>query len=357
MPNLDPLDQQLLHVLQQPLPLVAEPFAAIAQRVGLSPAETLRRITLLRHGAAPAGGGVIRQISAIFDSRSLGYQSLLVAAKIPPEQLEAAAAVINQHPGVSHNYQRNHAYNLWYTLALPPDSRLGLQRTLEILQQTSGALAMRPLPSIRMYKIGVKFDVGGGGGGDEVDTPPVAPATGRPTAAIGTAAPYQLTEQERVLIRLLQQDLPLVEHPFDDWAKEAGLSTPELLAAAQRFLDLGLMRRFSAVLRHRAAGIVANAMGVWEVPPEQQESFGQTASGFAQVSHCYARPTFEDWPYSLFTMVHATTPAECESILAEISRVTGMTRYSALYSTREFKKVRVKYFTGDIEAWEQAHQG
>ncbi|MEI8198101.1 MAG: Lrp/AsnC family transcriptional regulator, partial [Phycisphaerae bacterium] len=344
MSDFDPHDQQLLTVLQQPLPLVEEPFAVIAQRVGLSTVETLRRITALRHGATgPQGGGtgkgsgVIRQISAIFDSRSLGYQSLLVAAKVPPEHLEAAAAVINQHPGVSHNYQRNHAYNLWYTLALPPDSRLGLERTIEILRQASGALAMRPLPSLRMFKIGVRFDVGGGG--DEAEAAPAEPTTGRPAGTIGTAVPHVLTEQERILIRLLQQDLPLVDRPFDDWAQQAGLTTPELLAAAQRFLDLGLMRRFSAVLRHRAAGIVANAMGVWEVPPEKQESFGLTASGFAQVSHCYARPTFEDWPYSLFTMVHATTPAECESVMAEISKATGITRYGVLYSTREFKKV------------------
>ena len=112
------------------------------------------------------------------------------------------------------------------------------------------------------------------------------------------------------------------------------------------------MRRFSAVIRHRQAGFGANAMGVWPVPPERQEKFGQIAASFSAVSHCYLRPTYQDWPYSIFTMVHGQTREECEKVLAEISRTTGVTEYRALYSSQEFKKVRVKYFMGDIEAWE-----
>jgi siroheme decarboxylase len=117
-----------------------------------------------------------------------------------------------------------------------------------------------------------------------------------------------------------------------------------------------VMRRFSAVLHHRRAGFSANAMGVWAVPREQVEQFGKTAAGFDFVSHCYERPTFPDWPYNLFTMVHAPTTEACEENLDEISRATGIARSAALYSTHEYKKTRVKYFFGDIERWEEQNQ-
>src|SRR3954447_10431502 len=118
-------DRRLLDQLQREVPLVDRPFREIANKVGLAEQEVLNRLRALS-GGPPAP---IRQISAIFDSKMLGYQSCLVAAKVEAEHLDAAAKVINQHPGVSHNYQREHAYNLWFTLAVPPDSKLGLAGT------------------------------------------------------------------------------------------------------------------------------------------------------------------------------------------------------------------------------------
>jgi DNA-binding Lrp family transcriptional regulator len=115
------------------------------------------------------------------------------------------------------------------------------------------------------------------------------------------------------------------------------------------------MRRFSAVLRHREVGFSANAMGVWAVPPDRQEEFGRAAAGFAAVSHCYLRPTYPDWPYSVFTMIHARDRTGCEDVLSAISRATGVADYSALYSTKEYKKTRVRYFADDIQEWEAVH--
>jgi DNA-binding Lrp family transcriptional regulator len=157
------------------------------------------------------------------------------------------------------------------------------------------------------------------------------------------------------MIRLLQQHLPVEPQPFDAWADEAGVTVDELLAAALRYGQTGVMRRFSAVLRHRAIGVSANAMGVWVVPPERQQSFGELAATFPAVSHCYLRPSYPDWPYSIFTMVHGKTRADCEATLAAISLTGGVKEYASLYSTVEFKKVRVKYFVGDVEEWEAEH--
>ena len=344
--ELTDIDRKLLDQLQRELPLVERPFDEIARRAGIDPAEAIGRVRVLADGPrAP-----IRQISAIFDSRSLGYQSCLVAARIDESALDAAVAIINAHPGVSHNYRREHAYNVWFTLAVTPDSRLGLQGTLDRLKAMTAAHAMRPMPSLKLYKIGVKFDLSG-----EAESASPAPTASAGAAPSATPESFRLTDADKRMIRVLQQHLPAEPAPFDAWAQQADVGVPELLDAARRYRDSGLMRRFSAVLRHRAVGVSANAMGVWIVPPAQYDSFGQIAAGFSAVSHCYLRPTYEDWPYSLFTMVHGRSRSECEASLADISRATGITSYSSLYSTIEYKKVRVKYFVGDIEQWEQAH--
>ncbi|HWP41465.1 MAG TPA: AsnC family transcriptional regulator, partial [Tepidisphaeraceae bacterium] len=343
--QLDELDLKLLDLLQQELPLVERPFAALAQRLGIDEEQVLRRVRQLRAGPR----GVIRQISAIFDSRSLGYVSSLVAAKVDEARIDAAAEQINLHPGVSHNYRRNHAYNLWYTIAVPPHSRLGLERTVQELHRRSGAIVTRLMPALKLYKIGVRFNLSG---------EPDAATRSDEEAGFASGTEQQATEQsvisdaDKRMIRLLQQDLPLEPRPFEIWAQQAKVPPQQVLESAQRYLRLGWMRRFSAVLRHREAGFVANAMGAWIVPPQQRDAFGALAASFPAVSHCYQRPTYEDWPYSMFTMVHGQTPADCERVLSAISHATGTTQYTALYSSREYKKVRVRYFMGDIEAWE-----
>jgi DNA-binding Lrp family transcriptional regulator len=156
----------------------------------------------------------------------------------------------------------------------------------------------------------------------------------------------------------MQRDLALTPEPFVAVARELGLSFTEAAAMHGRFLSTGRMRRFAAVLHHRKAGFGANAMGVWAGPqndPEALRKVGETMAGFRAVSHCYQRPSYPEWPYNLFTMVHGKTSEECEETLAAIAETTGITDRHALYSTREFKKVRVRYFTSEELEWEAAH--
>jgi siroheme decarboxylase len=343
---LDGIDKRILDRLQAEVPLVARPFAAVGEALRVTEEEVLERVARMKAGE---GGkrGVLRQISAIFDSKALGYQTTLVAARVAEARIEEAAAVINGHPGVSHNYRRNHAFNLWYTLAVPPDSRLGLERTVEILHRESGAEATRMLPTLRLFKIGVRFDMSGEG---EMEEKHIEFKRDNYAGVRG-----ELTEGEKGMIRVLQRDLPAVAEPFAQWAREAGVSVEELLGAARGFLEKGWMRRFAAVLRHREAGIMANAMGVWAVPAERTEEFGLAAAGLAAVSHCYLRRSWPDWPYTVFTMVHAATPEKCEGVLAEIAAKTGVREYAALYSTKEYKKMRVQYFTADAALWERRY--
>ncbi|MBC8128058.1 MAG: Lrp/AsnC family transcriptional regulator [Gloeobacteraceae cyanobacterium ES-bin-144] len=337
-------DAVLLGALQESLPFSLHPFEDIGSRCGLSELETLSRVQALKDSK------VIRQISAIFDTRSLGYASSLVAAKISLERLEGAVAVINSHPGVSHNYLRNHEFNLWYTIAVPPTSRLGLEGTVDLLHRLSGAETTRLLPTLRLFKIGVRFDVEGGARPDDLSAPAYTEANRTEIAP--------LTVEEVEFVRLMQRDLELAPRPFVAIAVQLGLSFEEAAAMHQRFLHTGRMRRYAAVLHHRKAGFGANAMGVWAGPADDVESLqrlGEIMAGFRAVSHCYQRPSYPDWPYNLFTMVHGKSEEECEQTFSAIAEATGLTYRRSLYSTKEFKKVRVRYFTDDEMSWETEH--
>jgi len=153
-------------------------------------------------------------------------------------------------------------------------------------------------------------------------------------------------------VRALQRDLQPEPEPYARYAAEIGASVEELLDGARDLLAKRLLRRVAAILYHRRAGFHANAMGVWAVPEERVQEVGDLFATFQPVSHCYQRPVYPDWPYNIFSMVHARTRDECNAILAEMSKASGITEYVPIYSTKEYKKTRLTYFTSDYEAWE-----
>ena len=337
------LDRGLLNAVQWDFPLVPQPYAALATRLGVTEPEVRARVAHVKDL------GVLRQLSAIFDTRALGYDSSLVAAKIDPSRVDEAAAVISAHPGVSHNYKRNHSYNLWYTIAVPPGE--SLEDHVDVLHRTSGAIVTRRLPTLKLYKIGVKLDMTGTiGAGAKTDVLEHE----RPERREHMAAPV-LSALEVAAIREVQEDLPLVERPFAAQAEQLGCTEDELLDLLASFQERKLMRRFAAVMNHRNAGYKANAMGVWAVSPDDLETLGPSMAGFARVSHCYRRPTYEDWPYSVFTMVHGMNARECEETIAAIREETGVDEYALLWSIKEYKKTRVRYFTDEWDGWHAAH--
>lgn len=325
---LDDCDKALLNALQWEFPLSARPFKAIGETVGLPETEVIGRIERLRRDH------VIRQISAIFDSRRLGYKSSLVAMAFPPELEARAVEIVNAHPGVSHNYQRNHAFNMWFTLTIHPSK--DLETEMNSLGSAAGATSARLLPTIKLYKINVKLDMTG----DSAATDKEETAYIKPTGEI-----KPVTVDDVLTIRELQQDMPTTAEPFSPLAERLGITVPELLERAQVYLDNGRMRRFAAVLHHQSAGFTHNAMSVWKVPDESDiERCGRVIAGFRSVSHAYRRPTYPDWPYALFGMIHGRSYEDCHAVAGAIQAETGLQEYDLLFSTREWKKIRVQYF-------------
>ncbi len=339
---LDETDKRLMNLLQSRFPLAAEPFASVAAEAELDLGETMRRTQRLLDER------IIREITPIFDTRALGYESMLVAAKVDAENPHRAAKIINSHPGVSHNYLRTHEFNLWFTIATPPDSELGLQGTLETLQRLTGAESIRQLPTLILFKINMNLEM------EKGTEALAAPVEATPPREL-ERQPYD--ETDVAVIRALQGPMEVTDRPYDAAAAEVGMTGPEFLAHLEGMQERKILRRVAAILYHRRAGFSANGMGVWRVPDGQIEDVGGRMAAVRGISHCYQRPTYEDWPYSVFTMAHGRSKEECDAILDSIADehdLHGEDR-AVLYSSTEFKKIRLHYFTDDYARWEAEH--
>jgi DNA-binding Lrp family transcriptional regulator len=337
---LDDTDKQLLNLLQGRFDLVPRPFAHVAQLAGIEEEEVLRRTQRLLDER------IIRELTPIFDTRALGYESMLVAAKVDPEHPHRAAQFINTHPGVTHNYLRNHDFNLWFTVAVEPGSRLGLQGTLDVMQERTGAESIRQLPTLKLFKI--RMDL-------EMERGTDALASAGEAVEPAELDPIALSEEDIAVIRATQGRMPVVPEPYAPAAERLGASQEEVLRRLASLRERGGLRRVAAILFHRRAGFSANGMGVWKVPEGEILETGKRMAAFRGISHCYQRPTYPDWPYSVFTMAHGRSKEECDAILDSIAQATGITERSTLYSSTEFKKVRMLYFTDDFRNWEEAN--
>jgi siroheme decarboxylase len=339
---LDEHDKRLMNLLQSSFPIDERPFDAVAEKAGLASEEVKARTQRLLDER------IVREITPIFDTRALGYSSMLVAARVDGENPHRAARIINSHPGVSHNYLRTHEFNLWFTIATPPDSRLGLEGTLEVLQRLTGAESIRQLPTLTLFKINMNLEMEGG-------TEALATAVAAEPPRELEPQPYD--ERDIAVIRALQGPMAVVDRPYDAAAGEAGMPVPDFLDHLRGMVDRKLLRRVAAILFHRRAGFSANGMGVWRVPEDRVLGVGRRMAAVRGVSHCYQRPTYRDWPYSVFTMAHGRSKEECDAILdriAEEHELHGEDR-ATLYSSTEFKKIRLHYFTDDYAEWEAQH--
>jgi siroheme decarboxylase len=337
---LDDLDRKLLNLLQGSFPIAPRPYQHVASLAGVGEEEVMRRTQRLLDKR------IIRQVTPIFDTRALGYSSMLVAAKVDPAYPHRAARVINTHPGVSHNYLRNHDFNLWFTIATEPDSELGLEGTLEVLAREAQAESMRQLPTLKLFKIRMDLEMEG-------DTDALAAAAEASEPAELERQPYD--ELDISVIRALQGDMAVVREPYAAAASELGMPQDSFLTHLAAMQERGLLRRVAAILYHRRAGFSANGMGVWQVPDEQIAEIGPRMAAVRGISHCYQRPTYRDWPYSVFTMAHGRSKDECDAVLDAIAELTGISERATLYSSTEFKKVRLLYFTDEYRQWEQRH--
>ena len=330
------MKNEILSRIQKKFPLVDKPFKAIADELNISEDEVLE---ILQKEKAD---GIIRQTSAIFDTKRLGYKSSLVAFKMTEDKIDSAVEIINSHPGISHNYERNHDFNIWFTLGVPPTSELGLDKTVEIIAKLTGADDYIMLPTLKLFKINVKLNTTGKDDKKE-----------KVKKVVHTE--IELTPLHHDIIRLAQYDIDIVSEPFAKITQELNIDYDTFFDILIELQEAGIMRRFASILNHRKAGFNANAMVVWDVDEKNGESIGESAAAFSAVSHCYLRPKYANWPFNLFTMVHGKTTEETNSIIDEMAKEVPNKSHMPLYSSREFKKIRIEYFTPACAEWESKY--
>lgn len=334
----DDVDKAILADIEAQFPVEHRPFQALGQKLGLSEQECLSRIDRLK------AARVIRQISAVFDARALGYRTSVVAMRIEPARAQEAVRLINQHPGVSHSYALNDRFNLWFIIHVPPAD--SLEQVINVLHALAKSDETIVLPALRFYKAGTRHDLT-----DEGSWLEHQEESG--DAPRGTAAVPPLTEQDIRFIRIAQEDLPLLEIPYAVWAEQVESSEEEFFAWAKRMEHLGYMNRFAAVFHHRHGESLANTMVVWQVPPERVDAIGCEMALFREVIGCYRYPTYPNWPYPLCTAIRAATSAACMEVAKRIEERVGRFPHKHLFSAQEHKRVRIAYFSPDLDAWRQ----
>jgi DNA-binding Lrp family transcriptional regulator len=326
---------ELIRGVQGGVPFVERPFAALGEKTGLSEGEVIGGLRELSEE------GVLREISAVLEGSALGYDSALVCGRVPEEKLARAVEVINAHPTVTHNYLRGHEYNLWFTVAVP--GSMSLDRTLELLAEEVGVDGFHPLRRTHTFKIGVNFD-------------PESLKNSSQVVKSGGVEAVDVDEAAARKFRALQRPLSFEERPFEVLAGEAGTTEAALLEFAKANLG-GAIRRYVGTLRHRKLGVNENGMVVWAVPTAEVEAVGWELAAAPEVSHCYARNAVEGFSYTVYSMVHGPTRESCYEVARALSKKTGQGEYAVLFSEKEFKKQRLRYFLPELDEWWAARSG
>ncbi|MFC1961659.1 Lrp/AsnC family transcriptional regulator [Chloroflexota bacterium] len=317
--NLDNLDQNLLAKLQNRFPLTTHPFADMGKTLALSGDEVIQRIQRLKKD------GIVRQISPVFDARSLRYVTTLIAMQVPEDRLERCSGILHENPYISHAYEREHSFNVWFTLAMPGTKDIE-EETMKIADAVPTD-AIFQLPASKLFKIGAFF-------GTE----------GTYQATVGELSQAaELSPEDRAVVNELQRDLPLTTRPFIEMSNKLGMHEERFLERCRSLLERGIMRRYGAAVNHWKAGYTANAMVCWRVPSEKVDEIGQHLALLREVSHCYERETSLKWPYNLYAMIHGKARETCRELAEKVSRDFGIEDFLVLFSTRELKKTRIIY--------------
>lgn len=335
--KISPLHTKVIDRIQRHFPLVEHPFAAMADELSINEDDMMSVIDEFKKA------GIIRGISGMFSAERLGFTSALVAFRISGDCGDAAS-IVNEHPGVGHNYERDHACNLWFTIVA--ESSRQLERDVAMLADMAGADDYLIFKSERVFKLRVHLPMG------DADSD----ASGGRSPQDETRYPIRpLTDPERATVRLLQMDLPIEHAPFASIISRQGIDMgmDEFLEHARQLSREGILRRYSAVLHHRRAGYTANAMTAWRPGDGSDiEAVSRVFASRRSVSHLYLRTMYPGkWEYPLFAMFHAKTEDELTRDITECAAAAGINDYLVLRSMRQFKKERVIYDETLFATW------
>ncbi len=322
--TMTPLAHRLLNDYQHRFPLLSAPFARIACDTDASENEVFATLVMLE------AGGYLSRIGPVFRPNTIGA-STLAAFQVPPADLDRVAGIVTACEGVDHNYEREHAVNLWFVVTAP--NALDLDISLRELEERAGYPLLR-LRLVEPYYIDLGFDIEDPG------------RTVKRMALGGESEVVCLSDADRRLVGVLQDGLPLAEHPYESVAARTGMTEADVIERIDQWLRDGIIQRFGVIVRHRALGYTANAMAVWNVPDDRVTRIGTLLARAPRVTLCYRRTrALPDWPYNLYCMVHGRERDEVRAVLAKLNRQFDLEQFeqSILFRSREFKQTGARY--------------
>lgn len=329
MNNLNESDSKLLEIIQEDIPLVSNPFSAIARKCNLEEEDAINRLKYFY------SENIIREISAILSAEKLGYKSTLVAVSAHEKNMDKLVDKINIHPGVSHNYLRKNKYNIWFTLTIHKD--MDFKHEIDKMFNNNNVLNYLILPSVKTFKIKVNFKLSDNN----------KKISWKKSNNIGTRQNKKkiiLTDLDKQIIMNLQQNLMIKKEPWKELWESLDISEQQLFDSVERLKDSGVIKRIAGVLRHRKVGFNFNGMICFDIPLNEVSETGRKLAGYKEITHCYQRQICPEWNYSVYAMIHAKTEEQCNALIRKIAGEVGCKDYITLFSTKEFKKERVKYF-------------
>jgi DNA-binding Lrp family transcriptional regulator len=334
--TLDGRESRLLNDYQRGFPLAHAPYAEIAHRLEVDEPWVRGRL------AQWQDDGRVSRVGAVFRPRAIGV-STLAALAVPEDDLVRVAGIVSARPEVNHNYEREHAFNLWFVVTAADQA--SLDAALAAIGRDTG-YAPVSLPLLADYWIDLGFDLHPR---DDAHCSPLPrrPASGRYTG------PLALSDVDRRVIAVLEKGLPLVHTPYASIAEQAGVSEADVLTRIAHWLDAGVIKRLGIVVRHRELGYAANAMCVWDVPDAEVDRVGAKLARETGVTLCYRRErALPGWPYNLFCMVHGRDRAQVELQVADMAAWHGLDRYASavLFSRRRFKQRGARYCSGVLSS-------
>ncbi len=331
--KLDTLDKELLQHLQDKFPLAKRPWAEIGKRLGITEEEVLSRSERL------SSDGVIRKLRTILNGQKVGgCASTLMAMRVPAEKMEKVVSIVNEYMSVTHNYQREHDYNLWFTVTTCGGK--DLRSTVDEIKGRTGIpdSDVLDLPTTRVFKVDVRFKFTDFK--DDSDRNDIS----IPNERTKMNKDDEPNETDQAILRAAQEGLPVVKEPFAGIAREAGISQDEVIARLKRLISNGVIKRLGISINQRKVGIVANAVVAWRVPQEQVERVGKMLSSYKEVTHCYERVTIPGkWEHNLFTVIHGYNRESVEEMAKRLSEVVGISDYLVLFSNEQFKRTSVMH--------------
>lgn len=316
---LTPLEQTLLDTIQDAFPLEERPYRALADVLnGRGEGETVTEQAAFEAVENLRNSGIVRRIGGIYDSHRLGFISRLCAGKV--SDVDKFAAVVNGISAITHNYVRSHEYNVWFTVIAESEGEI--RAVVEGLCSTTDLHEVHILTATKKFKINTVMRVL-----KENEDSRLRENDDRGGHFIAA-----LSSSDRARIRIACGDIPHTLTPFADWGVP-------IEALRDDFVQKR-MRRFGAILRHQDAGFAFNAMVCFDAPG----SAGDVLAQKPYVSHCYERPSFEGFPYTLYAMMHAQSAAELETFIKGAAESIGSPDYVVLHSLRELKKTSFDFF-------------